>query len=78
MNTFVCVWPDGTWCLEEEVGQFNWKSDDYEILAVPLEVDIESYVSRHNKPRYASGNSITHGRRCRGRPAYVTKACQLL
>ena len=25
----VIVWPDGTWCYEDELDQFSWKSDDF-------------------------------------------------
>ena len=27
-----CVWPDGTYCLKEDLAEYSWKSDDYEIL----------------------------------------------
>lgn len=28
----ICVWPDGAWCLHEDLGEFGWKSDDYEVV----------------------------------------------
>lgn len=28
----VFLWPDGSWCHREEVGEYSHKSDDYQIL----------------------------------------------
>lgn len=28
----VFLWPDGTWCHREEVDEYPYKSDDYEVL----------------------------------------------
>jgi hypothetical protein len=40
----VLVWPDGTWCWQQESQQHDGKSDDYTTIAVPEwgdELDIE-------------------------------------
>lgn len=29
----IAVWPDGEWCFRDELGDYGWKSDDYEIVA---------------------------------------------
>lgn len=47
----ICVWADYTWCEEQDVEQYNWKSDDYMILAVPDDVeDIDAWVEE-TKPQ---------------------------
>lgn len=28
----VCLWPDGTWCLHEDLGEYGYMSDDYEVV----------------------------------------------
>ncbi|MNU33556.1 hypothetical protein D3C71_221190 [compost metagenome] len=28
----VHLWPDGTWCLHEDLGEYGHMSDDYEII----------------------------------------------
>ena len=28
----VCLWPDGTWCLHEDLGEYGHMSDDYEVV----------------------------------------------
>ena len=29
----LCVWPDGTWCLHEDLGEFGHiMTDDYEVV----------------------------------------------
>lgn len=28
--TWVAVWPDNDWCMEDEISEYDWKSDDYE------------------------------------------------
>ncbi len=46
MSTTIYVWPDGTWCLPIEIGEYLWKSDDYTTHQVN-EVDedtIDNYV----------------------------------
>ena len=25
----IYVWPDGTWCYQNEIEEYSWKSDDY-------------------------------------------------
>ena len=34
MDSKVCIWPDGTWCLLSEVEEYSWMSDDYRIVRV--------------------------------------------
>lgn len=33
----VCIWPDGTWCLLDEVEEFRWMSDDYKVVELSYE-----------------------------------------
>lgn len=28
----VCLWPDGTWCLHEDLGEMSHLGDDYEVI----------------------------------------------
>lgn len=28
----ILVWPDGDWCLAEDLHEYTWKSDDYRVL----------------------------------------------
>jgi hypothetical protein len=35
----ICVWPCGTWCPEHRIEEYEWMSDDYIILHVPVELD---------------------------------------
>lgn len=28
----LCVWPDGTWCLREDLGEHGHMGDDYEVV----------------------------------------------
>ena len=34
----ICVWPDGFWCVDESIGQYHYRSKDYEIVSVPSSV----------------------------------------
>lgn len=29
----MCVWPDGMFCMSEDIDEYSWKSDDYEVLS---------------------------------------------
>ena len=29
----VCRWPDGTWCYREDLDEYRYMSDDYEVVA---------------------------------------------
>lgn len=45
----IYVWDDTTWCYEDEIGQYTWKSDDYYELEFPDYLDediIDEYVCR--------------------------------
>ena len=37
----IVVWPDGTWCHEEDLEEFGWKSDDYNTFRVPTDTSDE-------------------------------------
>jgi hypothetical protein len=37
--TKMAVWPDGDWCLLDEIEEFTWKSDDYVVC------DSDGYVA---------------------------------
>lgn len=30
----IVLWPDGCWCIREELPGYEWKSDDYQVLFV--------------------------------------------
>lgn len=30
----ILIWPDGEWCYREELGGYDWKSDDYRTIPV--------------------------------------------
>ena len=48
----ICAWPDGTWCLKEDIEEYTHMSDDYFIVSVPEECDdeeIEEIVTNINK-----------------------------
>lgn len=38
MSTIIHVWPDASWCHEDEASQMTHKSDDYELVAVDEEL----------------------------------------
>jgi hypothetical protein len=43
----IYYWPDGTWCYEEHLWEYDWKSDDYamiEVAAWMTEEEINTYV----------------------------------
>lgn len=43
----ICYWPDGVWCMSDELQDFYWKSDDYTRDQVPSTWDdtlIAEYV----------------------------------
>ncbi len=31
-NEDICLWPDGTWCYGEELEEYTWMSDDFEVI----------------------------------------------
>jgi hypothetical protein len=41
-KTKICVWPDGDWCHKTSLEEYSWKSDDYSIIHVPVELDDEA------------------------------------
>jgi hypothetical protein len=46
----IYYWPDGTWCVEDDVHEYDWKSDDYAIIEVSdtlTEDEIDIHV--HNQ-----------------------------
>jgi hypothetical protein len=41
----VCQWPDGTWCGLDEIDNYSWMSDDYEVIAVDASTpDIDTFL----------------------------------
>jgi hypothetical protein len=34
MTKLVVRWPDETWCELDELHEYSWKSDDYEVIEV--------------------------------------------
>lgn len=52
MTVKVCIWADGSWCYLSEIDQYNWKSDDFQIVEVPenfSEEEIE-IMAAHPQP----------------------------
>lgn len=45
----VAVWPDGTWCLEEEISGMDHMSDDYKIMDVIIDDDGVIAQEYHSK-----------------------------
>lgn len=45
---YVYVWPNGFWCLDDQLDECLFhSSDDYEVVLVPFEIDIdevENYI----------------------------------
>ena len=46
----IALWSDGTFCDADEVAEYGWKSDDYEVLSVAealqredIRADLEEY-----------------------------------
>jgi len=38
MNTnVIALWPDNTWCYLEDVNQYTWMSDDYQLIRVEID-----------------------------------------
>ena len=37
----ICIWPDYTWCLERDLEEYKWKSDDYKLAVVKCELSDE-------------------------------------
>lgn len=30
----ICIWPDCTWCHEEDIEEYQWKSDDFRVATI--------------------------------------------
>lgn len=44
----ICVWPDYTWCYLNEIGDYLWKSDDFEVVKINLtEEEIEEKIAQN-------------------------------
>jgi hypothetical protein len=44
----IYVWPDDSWCYEDEVEQMTpWKGDDYFELTVPEGEDTQKYLNEY-------------------------------
>ena len=42
VNESICIWPDCTWCREEELEEYGMsKSDDFKVVEIPLMSDDE-------------------------------------
>lgn len=44
----ICVWPDADWCAQEDIEEFEGKSDDYVQIEMSLDMDdeeVETWVS---------------------------------
>lgn len=39
----ICYWADGTWCLDYELPEMTWKSDDTGVIEVPDENAYEDW-----------------------------------
>ena len=36
----ICIWPDCTWCHEEALEAYAWKSDDFRVITLTGSEDI--------------------------------------
>ena len=34
----IYLWSDGTWCYEDDISSYEWKSDDWAVIDVPEEL----------------------------------------
>ena len=63
MTTFICIWPDGTWCYQSEAEEFIHKSDDYFIAGFPdtaSEDDIDNAVGKWYEGRTKYVDQVVH------------------
>jgi hypothetical protein len=37
----ICIWPDATWCYENQLEEYRWKSDDFRAVYVDLSLTPE-------------------------------------
>ena len=50
----IYVWPNGTWCSQDEAESYSHMSDDYEVVYVPQEwgyEEIDNYVCNRGATR---------------------------
>jgi hypothetical protein len=41
----ILIWPDDTWCREENMWEYDWKSDDYVLKETDLsDNEIEDWI----------------------------------
>jgi hypothetical protein len=50
----VMIWPDGIWCYGSEHNEYDWKSDDFEVVSIPedaidAETWVEDYIAKGDK-----------------------------
>ena len=48
----IYIWPDGTWCYQDELEDYGFMSDDYCVTYAPCdwsEDDIDTYAERLGK-----------------------------
>lgn len=70
MSYTIYVWPDDSWCCEDDLEQMtSWKSDDYYELIVPDERDAETFLQDYLKyvntpeqtcPKCGETEDLTH------------------
>ena len=50
--TYICYWPDGTWCYRHELEQMSHMSDDFARAELPenlIEDEIHEFVQKEIK-----------------------------
>jgi hypothetical protein len=40
----ICVWPDYTWCYEEDLEEYSHLSDDFMLLEIPEELEDDEEI----------------------------------
>ena len=40
----ICLWSDGMWCEFDDIEEYTWMSDDYEVMEVPDDEDIDVWL----------------------------------
>ncbi len=44
----IYYWPDGTWCHQENIDEYDWMSDDYAVIGIPprSDEDIDALINQ--------------------------------
>jgi len=54
----VCIWPDGMVCRQQDIESYNWASDDYTQVEIPIDEDMYDFAHKfieNQMPDYSPG-----------------------